>query len=76
MIVASYKLERIPAAKSTNIKISDVKADLRNVLVDWQNGWDHGKASNKITVQIGKGLAETAPQTDNDSLQVEWKVTL
>ena len=76
MIVASYKLERIPAAKSTNIKISEVKADLKNVLVDWQDGWDHGKASDKITVHISKGLAETVPETDNNSLQVEWKVTL
>ena len=75
MIVASYKLERIPVAKSTNIKISDVKADLKNVLVDWQDGWDHGKAPNKITVQIGK-VGETVPETDNDSLQVERKVTL
>ena len=49
MIVVSYKLERIPAAKSTNIKIIDVKADLKNVLVDWLDGWDHGKASDKIT---------------------------
>ena len=76
MIVASYKLERIPAAKSTNLKITDVKADLKNVLVDWQDGWDNGKASNKITVQISKGLAETVPETDNNSLQVERKVTL
>ena len=76
MIVASYKLERIPAAKSTNIKI--IEADLKNVLVDWLDGWDHGKASDKITdtAQIGKGLAETIPKTDNNSLQVEWKVTL
>ena len=49
MIVVSYKLERISAAKSTNIKIIDVKADLKNVLVDWLDGWDHGKASDKIT---------------------------
>ena len=49
MIVAGYKLERIPAAKSTNIKIIDVKANLKNVLVDWLDGWDHGKASDKIT---------------------------
>ena len=49
MIVVSYKLERIPAAKSTNIKIIDVKADLKNVLVDWPDSWDHGKASDKIT---------------------------
>ena len=76
MIVASYKLERIPAAKSTNLKITDVNADLKNVLIDWQDGWDNGKASNKITVQIGKGLAETVPETDNNSLQVERKVTL
>ena len=78
MIVASYKLERIPAAKSTNIKIIDVKADLKNGLVDWLDGWDHGKASDKIThtAQIGKGLAETVPDTDNNSLQVERKVTL
>ena len=78
MIVASYKLERIPAAKSTNIKIIDVKADLKNALVDWLDGWDHGKASDKITdtAQIGKGLAETVPETDNNSLQVERKVTL
>ena len=76
MIVASYKLEKILAAKSTNIKISDVKADLKNVFVDWQDGWDHGKASDKIKVQIGKGLAETVPETDNNSLQVERKVTL
>ena len=76
MIVASYKLERIPAAKSTNIKIIDVKADLKNVLVAWLDGWDHGKASDKITVQIGKGLAETVSETDNNSLQVERKVTL
>ena len=78
MIVASYKLERIPTVKSTNIKIIDVKADLKNVLhlVDWLDGWDHGKASDKITVQIGKGLAETVPETDNNSLQVEQKVTL
>ena len=48
MIVASYKLERIPAAKSTNIKIINVKADLKNVLVDWLDSWDHGKASDKI----------------------------
>ena len=77
MIVASYKLERIPAANSTNIKIIDVKADLQNVLVDWLDGWDHGKASDKITdtVQIGKGLAETVPETDNNSLQVERQVT-
>ena len=47
MIVISYKLERIPAVKSTSIKIMDVKADLKNVLVDWLDGWDHGKASDK-----------------------------
>ena len=76
MIVASYQLERIPAAKSTNLKITDAKADLKNVLVDWQDGWDNGKTSSKITVQIGKGLAETVPETDNNSLQVERKVTL
>ena len=76
MIVASYQLERIPAAKSTNLKITDVNADLKNVLVDWQDGWDNGKMSSKITVQVGKGLAETVPETDNNSLQVEWKVTL
>ena len=73
MIVASYKLEKIPAAKSTNIKIIDVKADLKNILVDWLDGWDHGKASDKITdtAQIDKGLAETIPETDNNSFQVE-----
>ena len=49
MIVASYKLERIPAAMSANIKIIYLKADLKNVLVDWLDGWDHGKASDKIT---------------------------
>ena len=78
MIVTSYKLERIPAVKpkSTNIKIIDVKADLKNVLVDWLDGWDHGKASDKITVQAGKGLAETVPEIDNNYLQVERKVTL
>ena len=76
MIVASYQLERIPAAKSTNLKITDVKTDLKNVLVDWQDGWNNGKASFKITVQIVKGLAETIPETDNNSLQVERKVTL
>ena len=76
MIVASYKLEKIPAAKSTNIKVINVKADLKNVLVDWLDGWDLGKTSNKITVQIGKGLAEKIPETDNNSLQVERKVTL
>ena len=50
MIVASYKLERIPAAKSANIKIIiiNVKADLKNVLVDWLDGWSHGKVSDKI----------------------------
>ena len=71
-------MERIPAAKpkSTNIKIIHVKADLENVSVDWLNGWDHGKAFDKITVQIGKGLQETVPETDNNSLQVERKVTL
>ena len=60
MIVASYKLERIPAAKTSNIKIIDVKADLKNALVDWLDGWDHGEASDKITdtAQIGKGQAE------------------
>ena len=73
MIVVSYKPERIPAAKSTNIKIIDVKADLKNVLVDWLD--DHGKASDRITAQIGKGLAETVPETDNNSLQVELKIT-
>ena len=32
----SLQLERIPVlAKSTNIKIIDFKADLKNVLVDW-----------------------------------------
>ena len=63
MIVASYKLERIPAAKLSNIKIIDVKTDLKNALVDWLDGWDQGKASDKITdtAQIGKGLAETVP---------------
>ena len=63
MIVASYKLERIPAAKSANIKIIYVKADLKNALEDWLDGWDNGKASDKITdtAQIGKGLAETVP---------------
>ena len=76
MIVASYKLEWIPAAKLTNIKIIDVKADLKSVLADWLDGWDHGKASDKITVQIGLCLAETVPETDNNSLQVEQKVTL
>ena len=49
MIVVSYNLERIPAAKSTNIKIIDVKEDFKNLLVDWLDGWDHGKASDKIT---------------------------
>ena len=34
-----------------------LKADLKNVLVDWLDGWDHGKASDKITVQIGQDLA-------------------
>ena len=64
-------------AKSTNIKIIDVKADLKNVLVDWLDGWDHGKASDKITVQIGQGRGETVPETDeNNSLQVERQVTL
>ena len=29
------------------IKIIDVKADLKNVLVAWLDGWDHGKASDK-----------------------------
>ena len=58
------------------IKIIDVKADFKNDLVDWLDGWDHGKASDKITVQIGKGLAETVPETDNNSLQIERKVTL
>ena len=29
------------------IKIIDVKADLKNVLEDWLDGWDHGKASDK-----------------------------
>ena len=77
MILASYKLERIPLAKSTNIKIINIKADLKNVLVDWLDGWDHGKASDKITVQIGQGLAETIPETDeNNSFQVERQVTL
>ena len=54
MMVVSCKLERIPAAKSTNIKIIDVKADLKNVLVDWLDGWDHGKASDKITDRQAK----------------------
>ena len=47
-------------------------------LAGWLDGWDHGKASDKITdtAQIGKGLAETIPETDNNSLQVERKVTL
>ena len=78
MIVAIYNLERVHAAKpkSTNIKIIGVKADLKNVLVDWLDGLDYGKASVKIIVQIGKGLAETLPETDNNSLQVERKATL
>ena len=64
-------------AKSTNIKIIDVKAHLRNVLVDWLDGWDHGKACDKITVQMGQGLAETVPETvENNSFQVERQVTL
>ena len=59
MIVASYKLERIPAAKSTNVKIIiiNVKAD-------------------PTRYRIGKGLSETVPETDHNSLQVERKVTL
>ena len=58
-------------------KIIDFKADLKNVLVDWLDGWDHGKASDKITVQTGQGLVETVPENDeNDSLQVERQVTL
>ena len=77
MIVASWKIERKPVAKSTNIKIIEVKADLKKVLVDWLDGWDHGKASDKITVQISQGLAETVPETDeNNSLQVERQATL
>ena len=72
MIVESYKLERIPAlAKQTNIKIIDFKADLINVLVEWLDGWNHGNASDKITIQTGQGLVETIPETDeNNSLQV------
>ena len=42
-------------------------------LPGWLGPW---KASDKITVQIGKGLAETVPETDNNSLQVEQKVIL
>ena len=54
---------------STNIKIIDVKTDLKNVLVDWLDGSDHGKESDKITVQMGQGLAETIPENDeNNSL--------
>ena len=35
-------------------------------------GWDHGKASTQSQDQ-----AETVPETDeNDSLQVEWQITL
>ena len=64
-------------AKSTNIKIIDFKADLKNVLVDWLDDWDNGKVSDKITVQIGQGLAEIVPETDeNNSLQVERQITL
>ena len=71
-----WRLKRILVlAKSTNIKIIDFKADLKNVLEDWLDGWDHGKASDKITVQ-GQGLVETVPETDeNNSLQVKWQVT-
>ena len=68
----------IPVAKSTNIQIIEVKGDLKNVLVDWLDGWDHGKASDKITVQIGKprpGRYRT--ETDeNNSLQAERQVIL
>ena len=41
-------------------------------------GWlGPGERINKITVQIGQGLAETVPETDeNNSLQVERQVTL
>ena len=49
----------------------DFKADLKNVLVDWLDRWDHGKAkaSDKITVQTDQGLVETVPETDeNNSL--------
>ena len=65
-------------AKRSNVKIIDFKADLKNVLVDWLDGWGHGKEGvNKITVQIGQGLAETIPETDgNNSLQFERQVTL
>ena len=49
MIVASYKLERIPAAKSSNIKIIDVKADLKNALVDWLDGWMAGTMGRRST---------------------------
>ena len=48
MIVASQKLERIPVAKKSNVKISDFKEDFKNVLIDWVDGWDHGKTSTRL----------------------------
>ena len=33
--------------KASNVKIIDFKADLRKVLVDWLDCWDHGKASTR-----------------------------
>ena len=45
--MASEKLERIPIAKPSNVKIIGFKADLKNVLIDWLDGWDDGKASTR-----------------------------
>ena len=43
-------------------------------LAGWLGPWE---GINKITAQIGQGLAETIPETDeNNSLQVERQVTL
>ena len=36
--------ERIPVAQPSKVKIIDFKADLKNILVDWLDCWDHGKA--------------------------------
>ena len=42
-------------------------------LAGWLEQWEGVQQDH---VQIGKGLAETVPETDNNSLQVERKVTL
>ena len=55
MIVASYKLERIPAAKSANIKIIYVKADLKKALqfgrlAGWLGPWEGVRQDHRQSI--------------------------